>query len=272
MEDDGVAPATADNEYRMIKTMFTMADDDDRINPACIKAFRGIRKASPKGANVRKTTITLHELRKIYESSDDMFQRILIIALITGMRGGEIRGLTPNHTDMQRETDKTESGNSIQGWIKLGPDDTKEFRTKDNPKLIPITPTIGKALSDSPRHICTPHYFYTAEGKKILEFGIVSRMRSSCRRAGIPYGRKTPNGVTFHDIRRTTKTLMEKVGIRKSIRDAILGHSANDMDRHYIHPSNEDITRAMLDFEAWLLQRWESCTPNCTPIERVSGE
>ena len=65
--------------------------------------------------------------------------------------------------------------------------------------------------------------------------------RTACKNAGVPYGRKTQNGITFHDIRRTVKTHLLYAGVDKVRRDAIVGHSLKGMDVHYIVLSDESL-------------------------------
>ncbi|MDX2435100.1 MAG: hypothetical protein QNK14_10860, partial [Desulfobacterales bacterium] len=70
--------------------------------------------------------------------------------------------------------------------------------------------------------------------------------------AGVPYGRKEENGMTFHDIRRTVKTNMLKAGIDKIYRDIILGHSLSGMDAYYMAPSEDDLKCEMDKYTSWL--------------------
>ena len=72
------------------------------------------------------------------------------------------------------------------------------------------------------------------------------------QRAGIPQGRDEPDGLTFHDIRRTVKTNMLNAGVDKVHRDMILGHSFHGMDVHYMAPSEDDLHRAMAKYTEWL--------------------
>jgi hypothetical protein len=65
-------------------------------------------------------------------------------------------------------------------------------------------------------------------------------------------GRKIPDGITFHDIRRTVKTHMLYAGVDKIYRDLILGHSLKGMDVHYLIPSDESIKMAMEKYTVWL--------------------
>ena len=46
----------------------------------------------------------------------------------------------------------------------------------------------------------------------------------------VQYGEKTPNGITFHDMRRTVKTNMLNAGVDKTYRDMILGHRLQNVD------------------------------------------
>jgi len=61
-----------------------------------------------------------------------------------------------------------------------------------------------------------------------------------------------PNGITFHDLRRTVKTNMLNAGVDKVHRDIILGHSLHGMDVHYMSPSEDDLHRAMARYTDWL--------------------
>ena len=62
--------------------------------------------------------------------------------------------------------------------------------------------------------------------KKRLMFRNIKRsFTTACKRAGIPYGRKTENGITFHDLRRTCKTYMLEADARKTYRDLVTCHA-----------------------------------------------
>lgn len=71
-------------------------------------------------------------------------------------------------------------------------------------------------------------------------------------KAGILQGQDEPEGIIFHDIRRTVKTNMLSAGIDKVYRDMILGHSLRGMDVHYMSPSEDDLHRAMARYTEWL--------------------
>jgi integrase len=95
-------------------------------------------------------------------------------------------------------------------------------------------------------------------GKAFEEGGIKKSFKTTCKNAGIPHGRKTQNGLTFHDLRRTVKTNMLKAGLEKEYRDTILGHSLKGMDVHYLVLDEKTLTEAMNKYTKWVDGQLES--------------
>jgi len=75
--------------------------------------------------------------------------------------------------------------------------------------------------------------------------------KTASKEAGIPWGREVENGWIFHDLRRTFKTDMRKAGVHKSVIDAIVGHTGNDMDSRYNIIDDEDRLEAVRQLEAY---------------------
>ena len=90
-------------------------------------------------------------------------------------------------------------------------------------------------------------------GRPILhKQGFKLILKRTCKKAEIPYGSKNPDGIIFHDIRRTVKTNMLRAGVDKVYRDLILGHSLKGMDVHYMAPSEDSLKGAMEKYTRWL--------------------
>jgi integrase len=211
LETDGLSNATIDTEIRIVKTMFNRADGDDMINPNVMKAFKNLNKRLIIGANARERVITIPEFIGILENSPPKFKNILIVAMNTGMRAGEISKLEWSHYD------------KYAGVFRLPPSICKEKRSKD--KIIPVSESVKKILKDVVR--CAHHNFiFTNSDNEPFKNNTwqTKVMKGACRRAEVPYGRAEERGVTFHDIRRSVKTYMLEVGVDKTYRDIILGH------------------------------------------------
>ena len=102
-----------------------------------------------------------------------------------------------------------------------------------------------KEVFDSVVRAINHDFVFTYRGSAIQEGGIKKSFRTACKNAEIPHGRKTQNGITFHDLRRTVKTNMLKAGLEKEYRDTILGHSLKGMDVHYLVLDEKTLTEAM---------------------------
>ncbi len=157
------------------------------------------------------------------------------MAYYTGMRMGEILGLTWSFVDRKN------------AFLRLPSELTKESK----PKSVPINQHLKKLLNSLPRAL-RHDFVFTYRGDSFSECGIKRSFKTACKNAGVPYGRKTPDGITFHDIRRTVKTHMLYAGVDKVHRDVILGHSLKGMDIHYLVPSDESLSNAMEKYTGWL--------------------
>jgi integrase len=106
-------------------------------------------------------------------------------------------------------------------------------------------------------------HIFTYNGQPIVnKVGAKKSFRTACKEVGVPYGRKEPDGITFHDIRRTVKTNMLAAGVDKAHRDMILGHSLQGMDAHYFSPTEESLKEAMERFTLWLDRKLEEASAN----------
>jgi integrase len=235
-EEAGKAPATIDMEVVIAKTMATKAFDNDLVDGRTVKAFRTFKRKLKKGTNARKRILTIEEYLKLVKVAPDHLKAFLMLAFNTGMRTGELRGLRWSHIDREK-------------WvIRLPAALVKEGRDK----VVPINHQVKGLLADLPRAI--HHDFVLTYRHKPITSpgGIKKSFIAACGKAGIPYGQHEPNGITFHDLRRTVKTNMVNAGVDKVYRDLILGHSLHGMDVHYISPSEDDLHRAMGLYTAWL--------------------
>ena len=239
---DGIIASTLDVELNIVRGMVSKAFDNDKMDGRTIKAFRRVKSLTRRGDNARKRTIGIEEYKKLVAAALKHFRGMLIIAMNTGMRPGELRQLRWEYIDRKA------------GFIRLPADFTKERREK----AIPINHHVKVALDGQIRHL--HHDFVFTYGRDPITGSAACKgaLRGSCKRAGLPYGRKTDNGLTMHDFRRTVKTNMLEAGMDKTYRDLILGHSLEGMDRHYIKPSEETLRQAMAKYTSWLDEKLET--------------
>ncbi|MEA2084575.1 MAG: hypothetical protein U9O82_10125 [Thermodesulfobacteriota bacterium] len=92
-EEQGRAPATIDMEVKMAQTVVTKAFDNDKIDAGPLRAFRRVKRRLKKGSNARKRKLTIEEYNSLLSNAAGHLRNILIVAMNTGMRVGEIRCL-----------------------------------------------------------------------------------------------------------------------------------------------------------------------------------
>jgi integrase len=229
----GIAKTTIDGELTHIKTVVTKAFDDDLVGGRTLKAFKKWKKLAKPEQRTRDRTLTLDEyLALVTGCPVDHLRNVLVIAMHTGMRPGEIKGLLWDHVDLEG------------GFIRLPAAIVKE----DRDKVVPINHHVDALLRSLPsRFVGGPVLTYA--GRSIGKHR--ASLKTACQKVGILYGKNVKNGFILHDLRRTFKTNMVTAGVDGVYRDTIVGHSLGGMDKHYIKPTEEDLTRAMAKYTDW---------------------
>jgi len=249
----GRADATVDMEIRIAQTAVIKAFDNDMLDGRALKPFRRTKKLLEKGGNARNVLVSPDQYLSLTNSASPHYRAVLVIAYNTGMRLGEIRKLQWSHIDKQGM------------MIRLPKDIIKEKRDK----VIPINYHLKEALDTLPKAL-HHDFIITYLGHSMTgKFSLKKQFQETCAKAGITYGRKTPGGITFHDIRRTVKTNMAEAGVDKVYRDSILGHSLKGMDIHYIVPTDEALTLAMDRYTRWMDLKFQSVDQN---VDQVASE
>ena len=231
-ERAGKAKSTIDIEVGIASAMVNKAFDNDKVSGDTLKPFRCIKNVLVRGSNARKKTITVEEYIKLLDAAQDYLKPILIVGFNTGMRLGEILNLKWSNIDRK------------EGFIRLTEGDTKEKKEK----IIPINSNVANVFDRIIPHV-HHDYVFTYRHNPLQK---LTTFKTCCKNAGIDYGRKEENGITFHDMRRTVKTNMLKAGIDKVYRDTILGHSLSGMDTHYMAPSESDLKQNIDRYTSWL--------------------
>jgi len=233
-EKQKASPATIDMELTIAKTMVNKALENDLVSGRTIKAFKSIKRKLRRGGNARDRLLSIGEYVGLLGVAPVYLKNILVIAMNTGLRKGEILGLQWEHIDLRG------------GFIRLTGNETKEKQQK----RIPINTNVKTVLESIPQSSKHDHII-SYHGKPIAA-GLRKSMMAACKAIGITYGMDKPGGLRFHDLRTSVKTYMLKAGIDKAIRDTILGHSLEGMDMYYIKPTDQDLHDAMVRYTKWL--------------------
>jgi len=166
--------------------------------------------------NQRNRVLSVEEEESLLANNALHLQPIILIALNTGMRKGEILSL---------KWDNVHFNNNIFIITALN---NKSKKTK----RIPINSVLRNSLLELKlRSGSNSEYvFLCDEGLPIKE--IKTAFKNACRRANI-------EGLRFHDLRHTAGTKMVESDVNIVAISEILGHSSIEITKkRYLHPDN----------------------------------
>ncbi len=213
----GSTKSTSNRYLALVKRMFNIAIEEGYTeeNPV-----RKVKFYSEKD-NLRERILTEAEERKLMKTCSETLRPILIAALNTGMRKGEILNLTWSQVDFKNRrirVEKTKSGKV---------------------RFIPINDILFYELNilremDGQ----SPYIFFNSEtGKPYVD--MKKGFKAACRRGEI-------KGLRFHDLRHTFATRLVEKGVDiETVRD-LLGHSSIIITQRYTH-SNDDRKRKAVE-------------------------
>jgi integrase len=190
-----------------------------------------------EGKQGRDRVLTDDEIRIIWRHCrDDDFGRIVRLLLLTACRRDEIGWLRWQEVDLQG------------GRILLPAERTKPGRALE----LPLTPTARAILEATPKRLGRDFVF----GGRGGGFGAISWCTLALHgRIAAAEGRALPRW-TLHDLRRTVRTGMSRLGVKPHVAELVLNHIAHRSgvvgiyDHHDYQP---EIAEALAKWEQHLL-------------------
>ena len=233
-KEAGMSDSYVDQEVGAAKRVVKKAFYNDLVGGDTLKTFERVEKLLKRNANVRDKILPLDQFNRLMDHLPQHTKAILATGFYTGMRRGEILGLTRDKVDLKNRV------------IQLEAKDTKDKESRS----IHICDELAEMLGAIPRAIHDNHVFLY-KGKPVKSDIRVS-LKNACAKAGIPYGRKVKDGFTLHDLRHTFNTNMRKSGVPESVIMKITGHSTREMFDRYNTVDAEDARRAVDQMQAYL--------------------
>lgn len=237
-----LAPATVSVIHAIVSGIFRAAIRDRRIiaNPC-----EGTRL--PRVERQRIVPLTTAQVATLREELPDELTALVTVAAGTGMRQGEILGLTRNRlrllgTNPVIVVDRqlvTRSGRATE----FGP-----LKTKASYRTIPLPKTVVDALNEhlATRDIADDDLVFTLHGKPITRQAFGHVWRPVAKVAGLNHA----TGPGMHALRHYYASLLIRYGESVKTVQARLGHaSASETLDTYSHlwPDSDDRTRDAID-------------------------
>lgn len=233
-------PATVNRLLATLKHMFTKAVEWEMVEEDTLKRVRRVKLLSENNRRLRY--LSKEECKALVNACSPHVRPIVITALNTGMRKGEILSLEwEKHIDLRH------------GFILL--DKTKNGERRE----VPINNTLREALQGIVRRIDSPYVFIDGEGKRFkdvkrsfataLKKAELERCQEcnqerqktdtkepgNCLSCGMKMERRGIKDFHFHDLRHTFASHLVMAGIDITTVKELLGHKTLTMTLRYAH-------------------------------------
>ena len=221
LRKDKVKPATINRELTVLSSIFSRAVDWGLLIDHPMKGGK-VKKL--KEESLKERILSVDEDKTLLESSEPWIRDVLIVALDTGMRLGEILSLTWDQINLPRRT------------ISV-----KHTKTGLERRVL-MTERVYRSLTSRKEQTSqTPLVFPGVKGNPRSR--AETSFRRTCAKAQI-------YGLRFHDLRHTCATRLVTGGIDLATVKKILGHSTIRTTERYLHPSSEEDKKAVRVLES----------------------
>jgi integrase len=235
LKSSGLSDSYIDQIIDAGKWMVNKAFDNDLVAGDALKPFRKVKGLLRRNANARKRVLSSEEFDRLMAALSKgprcaHLKAIVATAYNTGMRRGEILGLTWDRVDLQKRV------------IRLEAKDTKDREAR----TVPICRELLEVLLALPTRLqasAEDNHVFKYAGERIEVF--YDGLKRACKDAGIAYGSKVSDGFVFHDLRHGFNTNMSRAGVPEAVIMAITGHSTREMFDRYNTVDEQDKLQAV---------------------------
>jgi len=201
-------PSTVNRLLAVLKHMVNKGTQWGMASDSTLKQIRNVKMLAENNRRLR--FLSIEECQRLIECCHKDLKPIVIVALNTGMRRGEIFRLKWEQVDLRH------------GFILL--DVTKNGERRE----IPINTTLEYLFKEMPHSVESVYVFAGKTGKPLTD--IKKGFHTALRKAGI-------SDFRFHDLRHTFASHLVMAGIDLTSVKELLGHKSLTMTMRYSHLS-----------------------------------
>ena len=212
----GLSKSTVNRYLAILKRMYNVAITWGKAKDNPMKQV----KLYPETDNLKERILSSEEEVRLLANSPEHLIPVLIVALNTGMRLGEILGLTWEQVDFQAK-------------------EIKVLRTKSGrPRIVDINSRLFETLAGLRERDGSGQYVFLnpKTGKPYTK--LRKSFKQACRKAKI-------RDLRFHDLRHTFASRLVERGADIIRVKELLGHSTVRITERYLHSNREERKRAV---------------------------
>ncbi len=218
-----VSHTTVNRDLECLRHLLFWAVDEGLLAANPLSRVRMVRER-----RIPRLMVNATEEAQLLAQAAPHLHPLIITALDTGMRRGELLNQRFEHVDFTRRILYV----------------TKSKTAEGEAREIPLTGRVFDLLSKIAAEPLQPNgVIFTFKGKPITR--IKTGWKAALRRAELRYFR-------FHDLRHTFNTRLMEAGVMQEVRKALMGHSSGeDVHAIYTHVELPQKREAIRKLEAW---------------------
>lgn len=207
---------------KRIRTLFNWAGEQDLVifNPAVVMPTKKKSAKKSLAYTARERALSLDELRRVWDAAEELgyrYGRVIQLLILTGQRRSEVANLNTDWLDMEERT------------VTVPPLHYKTDRKHTYPLSAPAIAIIEALPSYQalPEKIDKTYYLFPTDkgdrpisGFSKAKLQLDAKIAELGEKAGLP----PLEPWTVHDIRRSVKTGMSRLGIPHLHSEQVLGH------------------------------------------------
>jgi len=181
----------------------------------------------PKQRRKPRPILTLAEEDKLLDAAAPHLRQLILAAVDSGMRRGELLTQRLEHVDLTRDV------------LQVSHSKTPGGEAREIPLTARLARLFAILKTDAAEGIA-----FTFQGRPIAK--IKTAWKAAIRRSGVRYLR-------FHDLRHTFNTRLMEAGVLQDVRKALMGHSSGEeVNSLYTHVELPLKREAMGKLETWV--------------------
>lgn len=232
----GYSAKTINNHLAILSKMLGLAAERHKITRSPKVELLRVASQDP-------VFLTFGQADKLVDATDDgIWRTMVIVALKTGLRLGELRALRWSDVDLDRGLLRV----TQNAWERKADDQEIGMPKSNKTREVPMPSPAIDALRKH-RHLRGPLVFCDNDGSILTHSACEWAMDKAVRRAGLPCrptkkerraGHQTPDDVVgWHTMRHTFASHLVMRGAQLKAVQEILGHSTIQMTMRYAHLS-----------------------------------
>lgn len=217
----GRAPATANRVLATLKHAVRLASDWGWMEPSIAQRIRSVKLFKEPPGRVR--FLTAEERSGLIEILPEDLRAVVLTALLSGLRLGEVLALRPDDIDLARR--------------QLLVSNSKNGRARRIPINDSLAPVLKAAVKEA-RGRESEWLFTNGKGKRHRSDGVSRRFHRAVEKARIADFR-------FHDLRHDFATRVRRKNVGLDVIAKLLGHQSLAMAQRYAHVHDEALAEAV---------------------------